>query len=53
MASTSPAVPPTWPSGVLGERHVHQGFDGLPGPLRQQVRGQQPAHALVLILHRG
>ena len=30
----------------VGERHVDQGLDRLPGPLRQQAGGQQPLHRL-------
>ena len=30
----------------VGKGDVHQRLDRLPGPLRQQIRGQQPAHRL-------
>jgi hypothetical protein len=31
---------------------MREDFGGLPGPLREQARGDQPAHALVVFLHR-
>ena len=37
---------PGVPVGELGEGDVDQGLDRLPGPLREQARGQQPAHRL-------
>jgi hypothetical protein len=34
----------------VGQRDVHPRPDRLPGPLRQQVTGHQPAHAVAVIL---
>ena len=36
----------------VGQRHVRPGLDRLPGPLGQQIRRGQAAHALVLKMHR-
>jgi hypothetical protein len=50
--------PPVLDPGVLiqgaqvREANVDQGLDRLPGPPRQQVRGQQPAHAPAAKMHR-
>jgi hypothetical protein len=36
----------------VGQRHVRPRPDRLPGPLRQQARRDQPAHALARKMHR-